>query len=528
MPSTTPPICPQDERSSKAIALCVEHSAKEFLIARMLRFIGSEYVSLVVVVSLLLQSCAFRPVQDSADKLCATEIMVRDRKDIKEHTSEPGEREGSKLQTLEVASSRQASNALMDTSADFESAYREIGRACRVWALCHLEAAKAGRPDDACNQAEDVFEQRRQTARAKRERMEALACIARRETNCRLSEKLETTKDVAKTVAGVHSRQDKGQAAPRSDSQDQITLVTQKGHTLPVTVAAISPDGSILATGGQDATIVLWDFASGNIITVLKGSIIGVFSLVFSPDGQYLASGDLDSVKIWAVRSGTLIRSIQRLTVVTSLAFSPDGRTLVADGGLYGQIILVNTTTWRQTKSMIMPNRKRLLKKDNDGLNLVTFAFSPDGKSLVVADHDAITGYQVALSTLQHIAIFTLEEKEVGALICPNDECVPGAAFTAIAFSHDGRLLAIGTEDSRMFLWDVKTQKRRTLLHANHGAIDKIAFSRDDNMIVAANHNGTGTLWRAQEATVYRTLGKVQVVSKAERLRNLNSVAFSP
>jgi RNA polymerase sigma factor (sigma-70 family) len=116
---------------------------------------------------------------------------------------------------------------------------------------------------------------------------------------------------------------------------------------------AVSPDGRVLASGdlSRPFAVRLWEVATGKEIHVLKGHECAVTSVVWSPDGRLVASADnnknyanpdkgVNSVRVWdAVTGKELARFGGLSTVVTSLAFSPDGSYLA--GGLQDSTILV-------------------------------------------------------------------------------------------------------------------------------------------------------------------------------------------
>jgi WD40 repeat protein len=107
------------------------------------------------------------------------------------------------------------------------------------------------------------------------------------------------------------------------------------GHRGQITTLNISSDSTLLATGGKDSTIVIWDFLTGTKLKSLHFQKGLVTSVVISPDGNYLASGGADDkVYLYDIKNDALIEEFNDHTDdVTCVTFSPDGKLLAASGG---------------------------------------------------------------------------------------------------------------------------------------------------------------------------------------------------
>jgi WD40 repeat protein len=77
-----------------------------------------------------------------------------------------------------------------------------------------------------------------------------------------------------------------------------------RGHTSFVLCCAWSPDGRTIASGSADATIKLWDAATGNCCATLKVSSNCLYAVAWSPNGRTLASSgdDPQTLVLWDVR----------------------------------------------------------------------------------------------------------------------------------------------------------------------------------------------------------------------------------
>lgn len=203
-------------------------------------------------------------------------------------------------------------------------------------------------------------------------------------------------------------------------------LPAQQGALLPLCVAA-TPDGKLVAAGGVDGTLHLWDVATGSYLRSFKGHATAIRSIAFSRDGKKLASASQDrSVRTWNVETGEMLQMVPGNEKVGAVAFSPDGKTLAV--GYASRVVKlwdVETNELRQT----MDGHQSLI---------LAVAFSPDGKTLASCSYDrTVHLWDVATGASQRV----LEGHKDGVL--------------AIAFSPDGKKLASGGMDRSIRIWDL-------------------------------------------------------------------------
>ncbi len=116
------------------------------------------------------------------------------------------------------------------------------------------------------------------------------------------------------------------------DSMDQVRRY--RGHRDFVTALAFSPNGRMLASAGLDGGIRLWSTASRGMYRSLNGHKGKIASLAFSPAGDRLVSAGEDGlVRIWDVRRGRTSRTLTgNGGGVASAQFSPDGQRIASAG----------------------------------------------------------------------------------------------------------------------------------------------------------------------------------------------------
>jgi WD40 repeat protein/tRNA A-37 threonylcarbamoyl transferase component Bud32 len=257
-------------------------------------------------------------------------------------------------------------------------------------------------------------------------------------------------------------------------------IKTFTGHTSWVSTVAFNPVLPMIASGGLDDIIRVWDLETGELTHSLAGHSRGINHLVFSPKGQVLAScSDDDTIRVWNLGTGKILHTLQgHRRDVTSLDIGSQGFLLVS-GSEDCSIGL-----WKLDSGSLL----KTLSSPNSGM-IRCVAMTMDEQFVVSGGFD------------NKIWIWQLANGEVFKVLSGHLNSV-----NDVALSQNGRLIASASKDKTVRLWSLRSGN---LIHALQGhtrEVNSVALTPDQRTVVSASGDSTLKVWDTKTGELVETL----------------------
>ena len=245
-----------------------------------------------------------------------------------------------------------------------------------------------------------------------------------------------------------------------------------RGHRESILGVTFSPDAARLATVAQDGQVRFWNVQDGRFLRSINEPVRGTRRIVFQPDGSRFAVCGFDNnVRIYDSATYQLVATLPTHdTNNEAIAYSANGSLLVA-GGRTGVVRI-----WRTS------DNKHLTDIEGDGRRVRAIAFSPDSSMLATGGE----GPFIMLWNPQNGKLIRLFTER------------PGKTFS-LAFCGNG-LLASGESDNMVRLWNPATGQQIATLSGHTGTISTMTYEPKTQRLVTGSFDASVRFWTLPSA----------------------------
>ncbi|WP_089933959.1 caspase family protein [Candidatus Entotheonella palauensis] len=274
-----------------------------------------------------------------------------------------------------------------------------------------------------------------------------------------------------------------------------------RGHTDHVRTVAFHPDGNVFASGSKDQTILLWQADHGEAIKIFAKATHKVAALAFSPDGRSLLAGNTappkpEALTLFAYPEGHVRRIFKgHDNTVLATAFHPSGKWIASGGGDHKEILL-----WQAQSGQV------LSRLEGQGQSIWAVGFSKDGQYLSWGHTSRFTS-QNRRGPLEHY----FDLKALNRL--PKAPALPAAAFVR-ALERVGNLtfaIKRGGPYDYDYRLDIRRGRKRLGSirrdHTDGYRHSAYSFTPDGQYVLSGGMNGELRLYNLDGKTRARFVG---------------------
>jgi WD40 repeat protein len=271
----------------------------------------------------------------------------------------------------------------------------------------------------------------------------------------------------------------------------KILQLLQEDPRVVVSTMQLSADAGTLAVAfSHPYSLVCWDLRTGKNRTLEAAPEKAITTLAFSPDGSTLVSGSLaGSLQVWDLARGQLLAHRQLNDLLRRVGFSPDGKLLaIATDSRTSHAESV--TLWN------MPACERRPEVLKPGFSISDLVFAPDGRTVAVACAD------------RHVHLWQPFAEDAVSMLNVSGQ----KEAWSVAFAPDSQTLAVGYDDEpghdreTLKLWDVRTGAELANLGGHQAMVSETVFGEGGRLLASAGYDNVVKLWDTRTRRLRATL----------------------
>ncbi len=297
------------------------------------------------------------------------------------------------------------------------------------------------------------------------------------------------------------------------------------GHADAITTLAVSPDGGVLVSGSRDKMLRVWNVATGKMIHLLKGHTAAVTACAFAKNGRLLISVSRDrTARLWNVATGECIRILETFShwIECVTPVMNENAIIIGNGEEFRVQRLQDgkyVRTFNACAEETVPLTRYFSQFQPDE-QTSKLPMLPAGEEFVLEGRDLKPSSAIPVSLDGRFAVMLSEKEALRFLDLRTQKSLDlykGASglqnfrtsrhwMTAIAMTHDERLLISNWHDASLRVWKMDNAEEVRVFAGHQESVTAIAVTPDSAHVVSGSADKSLRLWEMRSGECLRVL----------------------